>query len=167
LGIYRFFAKSIYPDLAPSGAFPGQAHFREGKPRQRFHRFRVLANLSYAMNEPEQRQIARDSLFVMADIRFDGADELHRIKMRNLSSGGLMGEGSVRVQRGALLSVEIRNIGWVEGSIAWIQGDRFGVAFREEIDPKVVRAHIPASSHETPQHVRVLHDPASRILRKI
>jgi hypothetical protein len=64
----------------------------------------------------------------------------HRIKVRNLSSGGMMGEGSVRVKRGAILQVHIRNIGWVEGSIAWVQDDRFGIAFREDIDPKVARS---------------------------
>ena len=35
---------------------------------------------------------ARDSLFVMADLRLDGNEETHRIKMRNLSAGGMMGE---------------------------------------------------------------------------
>ena len=73
------------------------------------------------MDEAEQRQLARDSLFVMADLRLDGSDEEHRIKVRNLSSGGMMGEGSVRVKRGAMLQVHIRNIGWVEGSIAWVR----------------------------------------------
>ena len=99
------------------------------------------------MDEAEQRQLARDSLFVMADLRLDGSDEEHRIKVRNLSSGGMMGEGSVHVKRGALVQVHIRNIGWVEGSIAWVQDNRFGIAFREEIDPKVARAPAVAGEH--------------------
>ena len=94
------------------------------------------------MDASENRQIARDSLFVMADLKVEGLDGEFRIKMRNLSSGGLMGEGGVRVQRGAVVWVNIRNIGWTEGSVAWVQGERFGVAFREEIDPKVARAPI-------------------------
>lgn len=94
------------------------------------------------MSATDNRQIARDSLFVMADMRLDGVDGEFRIKVRNLSAGGMMGEGSVRVQRGALVWVEIRNIGWVEGTIAWVQDSRFGVAFREEIDPKVARAPV-------------------------
>ena len=40
------------------------------------------------MDETEQRQIARDSLFVMADLRLDDGGEHYRIKVRNLSSGG-------------------------------------------------------------------------------
>src|SRR5579864_7352291 len=88
----------------------------------------------------ENRQIARDSLFVMADLRLSGSQDEHRIKVRNLSAGGMMGEGTIRVVRGSELEVNIRNIGWVAGTVAWVQDDRFGVAFREEIDPKVARA---------------------------
>jgi len=92
------------------------------------------------MNESENRQIARDSLFLMADLRVDGIEGESRIKVRNLSPGGMMGEGTVRVVRGTVISVNIRNIGWVEGSVAWVQENRFGVAFREDIDPRLARA---------------------------
>ncbi|MFD2135280.1 hypothetical protein ACFSLT_08685 [Novosphingobium resinovorum] len=37
------------------------------------------------MNQGENRQIARDSLFLMADLRVDGLDGDFRIKVRNLS----------------------------------------------------------------------------------
>jgi PilZ domain len=99
------------------------------------------------MDEAEQRQLSRDSLFVMADLRLEGSDEEHRVKVRNLSSGGMMGEGSVRVARGEIIQVHIRNIGWVEGSIAWVQDNRFGIAFREDIDPKVARAPTLSGEH--------------------
>lgn len=92
------------------------------------------------MTDSEHRQISRDSLFVMAELRLDGVDEVQRVKVRNLSSGGLMAEGARGVARGQLVTVEIRNVGWVEGSIAWVQGVRCGIAFREEIDPRVARA---------------------------
>ena len=120
------------------------------------------------MDEAEQRQLARDSLFVMADLRLDGSDEEHRIKMRNLSSGGMMGEGTVRVKRGALLQVHIRNIGWVDGSIAWVQDDRFGIAFKEDIDPKVARAPAVSGEH-SPRFTKPPLSDGSRsgVLRKI
>lgn len=105
------------------------------------------------MSDNEHRQIARDSLFVMADLRLDGQDREYRVKIRNLSAGGLMAEGTVRVTRGLVVWVNVRNIGWVEGAVAWVQDNRFGVAFREEIDPKVARE--PASSGEhSPRFVR-------------
>lgn len=124
------------------------------------------------MDEAEQRQIARDSLFVMADLRLDGNEETHRIKMRNLSAGGMMGEGSLRLTRGTIVWVEIRNIGWVEGSVAWLHGGRFGVAFREEIDPKLARPPISTAEiapNSVPNHIRQALDFAktSKTMRPI
>ena len=96
------------------------------------------------MGDDEHRQIARDSLFVMADLRVEGTDGESRVRVRNLSSGGLMAEGGPRVSRGQSVSLNLKNIGWVDGSIAWVQGNRCGIAFCEEIDPKTVRECQPA-----------------------
>lgn len=94
------------------------------------------------MDGNDNRQIARDSLFVLADLRLDGLDGEHRIKVRNLSAGGMMGEGIVRVSRGTVVAVNLRNLGWVDGTVAWVQENRFGVAFRDEIDPGLVRIPV-------------------------
>lgn len=121
------------------------------------------------MGESEHRQISRDSLFVLADLRLEGADATHKVKICNLSAGGLMAEAPLKVQRGQLCSIELRNVGWVEGSIAWVQDSRFGVAFREEIDPKVARAPLVAGE-AAPRFVRPPIDfsgGGSGILRKI
>jgi hypothetical protein len=112
----------------------------------------------------ENRHIARDSLFVMADLRLTGSQEEHRIKVRNLSAGGMMGEGPVRVVRGDRLEVNIRNIGWIAGSVAWVQDNRFGVAFKEEIDPKIARATIGAAGPASPKAYAIRETKA---LRKI
>ncbi|MEJ2410057.1 MAG: PilZ domain-containing protein [Novosphingobium sp.] len=106
------------------------------------------------MNENDNRQVSRDSLFLMADMRVDGLDGEYRVKVRNLSAGGMMGEGPVRVVRGTIIEVNIRNVGWVEGSVAWVQENRFGVAFREDIDPKLARAPVGAAETSTPRFVR-------------
>lgn len=96
------------------------------------------------MSESENRHITRDSLFVLADLRLDGPGTEHRVKIRNLSSGGLMAEGPIKVARGDPVKVNLRNIGWVDGSVAWVQAERFGIAFNEEIDPKLARTPIVA-----------------------
>lgn len=101
------------------------------------------------MNEDDHRQIARDSLFVLARLRLNGKPDEHRVRVRNLSAGGLMAEGRAHVVPGMPLEIEIRNIGWVEGTVAWVQDDRFGIAFLHEIDPHVVRA--PVHGAETPE----------------
>jgi hypothetical protein len=105
----------------------------------------------------------------MADLRLAGADDEHRVKVRNLSGGGMMAEGHVRVARGAKLDINLRNIGWVEGVVAWIQENRFGIAFMEEIDPKVAREPLSnPNADTTPRFVKpVLSATDPRKLRKI
>jgi hypothetical protein len=76
----------------------------------------------------------------------------------------MMGEGPVRVVRGDKIEVNIRNIGWIAGSVAWVQDNRFGVAFQEEIDPKIARAPVGAAGHASPK--AYAHREA-RALRKI
>lgn len=97
------------------------------------------------MTAVETRHIARDSLFLMAQVQIDGSDAEHRVKVRNLSDGGMMAEGDVPVMRGSRLVVNIRNIGTVPGSVAWTQDNRFGIAFDIEIDPKLARSQQSAS----------------------
>ena len=105
------------------------------------------------MADNDHRQLSRDSLFVMAELRVPGQDALARVKVRNLSAGGMMAEGAVRAVRGTLVEVNLRNIGWVEGAIAWVQGDRCGIAFSDDIDPMIARAPIiPGES--TPRFVK-------------
>lgn len=118
------------------------------------------------MDGNENRQIARDSLFVMAELRLPGRGGEHRIKVRNLSARGLMGQGSVHVARGASVQVDLRNIGWVDGVVAWVQDDRFGVAFRDEIDPHGARtAAARAAPPVSERHVLAPRKP--KALRKI
>lgn len=118
------------------------------------------------MTSIDHRQLGRDSLFLMAEVRLAGAEAEHRVKVRNLSAGGMMAEGAMKVLRGTPVQVNLRNIGWVDGVVAWIQDDRFGIAFVEEIDPKLARAPVGNGSL-TP---RFLKPPIGQVvgpLRKI
>ena len=98
------------------------------------------------MSNVDTRQVDRDSLFLLAQLRVDGRDEISRVKVRNLSAGGMMAEGDVKVIRGALVEVELRNLGWIEGTVAWKQDNRFGIAFVDEIDPRRARASVSGST---------------------
>ncbi|KWV95556.1 MULTISPECIES: PilZ domain-containing protein [unclassified Erythrobacter] len=106
------------------------------------------------MSSVDTRHVARDSLFLFADLTFEGQSESTRVKVRNLSAGGMMAESSeIVASRGDRLAIDLRNVGIVRGSVAWTQGNRFGVAFESDIDPKVVRAPI-GTSPETPRYAR-------------
>ncbi len=122
----------------------------------------------------DTRHISRDSLFLMAELRLDGRDSLERVKVRNLSPGGMMAEGSVRVLRGARLAVKLRNTDWVDGSVAWVQDNRFGIAFDYEIDPAQARAPaVDPEGTSAPRYTRPsgIRSPAGSLdvssLRKI
>ena len=109
------------------------------------------------MSNVDTRQVNRDSLFLLAHVRVDGQQGVTRVKVRNLSAGGMMAEGDVKVVRGTLVAVELRNVGWVDGSVAWKQDNRFGIAFVDEVDPAVVRgpgAPIEPSEFEIPRFTR-------------
>ena len=106
------------------------------------------------MSAIDTRHISRDSLFLLAELKIDGTETGERVKVRNLSSGGMMAEGGPKVQRGASIAVKLRNIGWVDGSVAWVQDNRFGIAFAEEIDPRLARQQETGASFETPRYAK-------------
>jgi len=121
------------------------------------------------MANVETRQVDRDSLLLVAQLRIDGVESEFRVKVRNLSAGGMMADGSAPVTRGALVSVGLRNIGWIDGAVAWKQDERFGIAFAEEIDPKLARAPFAgeASDLSSPRFTRPPIDWGAANLRKI
>jgi hypothetical protein len=52
------------------------------------------------MSGVETRNISRDSLFLLAEIRLENSQSEFRIKVRNLSPGGMLAEGYVPVVPG-------------------------------------------------------------------
>lgn len=91
------------------------------------------------MTGVETRSDSRDSLFLLANVSIENESEQHRVRVRNLSDGGMMGEGPMRVARGNRVTVELRNVGKIKGNVAWVQDQRFGIAFDEEIDSQAAR----------------------------
>lgn len=119
------------------------------------------------MSNVDTRQVNRDSFFLLAQLKVASEAEEHRVKVRNLSAGGMMAEGDVKVSLGQLVSVQLRNIGWVEGSVAWAQGNRFGIAFIEQIDPKQARAPISAADDGRASQRFPNASPEEKRLRKL
>jgi hypothetical protein len=96
----------------------------------------------------ETRSVSRDSLFLLAEVRVEQNSETHKVRVRNLSDGGMMGAGNLRVMRGHRLAIQLRNVGLIAGTVAWVQDNRFGVAFDEEIDSQL--AWRPLQADEDP-----------------
>lgn len=114
------------------------------------------------MSVVDTRHISRDSLFLLAEIRLDGSASEFRVKVRNLSPGGMMGEGFVPVVPGNRLKISLRNIGWIDGCVAWVQENRFGIAFDLEINPKLVRAPLEGDQSVSGAHRQVLRSHSAK-----
>jgi hypothetical protein len=84
----------------------------------------------------------RDTLLLVADIVAEGEASSCRFMIRNLSPGGLLAQGDGALVTGARVSVTLRNIGTVQGKVAWAENGRYGIAFDREIDPQAVRAPV-------------------------
>ncbi len=110
------------------------------------------------MNSPAvdqaKRELDRDSLFLKAELLFIDGDNCGEVRIRNLSSGGLMAEAPVLAKRGDKVQIELRNIGRITGSVAWVAQGRFGVAFDHPIDPKLARQPVGQKKSEVPHHLR-------------
>lgn len=102
------------------------------------------------MPKNEQRKDDRDSLLLLAGMRLSDQGETLRIKLRNLSKGGMMAECPVHVECGDALTVDLRHIGWVGGTVTWANANRFGIAFNRQIDCKAVRPPM-AISDDVPE----------------
>ena len=127
------------------------------------------------MSNVDTRQVNRDSLFLLAQLRVDGQDALYRVKVRNLSAGGMMAEGEAKVMRGSLVVVELRNIGWVEGSVAWKHDEpvRLCVRRRDRSAGRASARRAAGADYDAPRYTRnnqavpIDSRPTRRELRKI
>ncbi len=99
-----------------------------------------------------QRSGARDSLLLTAQFRV-GDDPIENVRVRNLSSGGLMAEYATPVPIRTPVAVEVRGVGWVSGRIAWCAEGRVGVAFDQGIDPLLARKPVGKGTR-TPHYVK-------------
>ena len=87
------------------------------------------------------RRASRDSLLLLATIRHkshDSGDWLP-VRVRNLSAVGMMADYDEVAGIGEPVEVNVRGIGTVAGTVAWLRRGRIGIAFDVEVDPMKVR----------------------------
>ena len=104
----------------------------------------------------ENRDESRDSLFLFAEIQLFESREIQKIRVRNLSAGGLKAEADLPVTLGEQLVINLRNIGDISGEIVWKKEGSFGIAFNEPIDPKLARKPVSHKSVALPRHIRAI-----------
>jgi hypothetical protein len=108
-----------------------------------------------------KRGMNRDSLLLKAVLRFPNAGEEREVRIRNLSTGGLMAEVPVRVVRGEPVEINLRSIGWISGHVAWVTEGRLGIAFDHPINPKDARKPVGTVELEMPPYLKKLNNPAA------
>jgi hypothetical protein len=107
------------------------------------------------------REQNRNSLLVKATYRFPTTGEQGEVRVRNISAGGLMAEAPVRAGRGEVVEVQLKNIGWISGKVAWVAESRFGIAFDIPIDPKSTQQPVGTKAEydaSIPNYLRKLND---------
>ena len=57
------------------------------------------------------------------------------IRLHKLSATQLMAEAEAVPEVWTPIEVSLRNIGKVSGFVAWVEGNRFGICFDQNIDP--------------------------------
>lgn len=67
------------------------------------------------------------------------------VKIRNISSGGAMIECMLAIEVEESVSIQVRNVGWVEGVIVWRNDNKYGVKFSKAIDPQSARVTVKSS----------------------
>lgn len=109
-------------------------------------------NKASALDGSAERARDRDSLLLKAEMKLTEQGKVIEARVRNLSAGGLMAEGNARVERGETVEVNLRNVGWVTGKVAWVTENRFGVAFDHAVDPKIVRKPVGQNNDAISMH---------------
>jgi hypothetical protein len=122
-----------------------------------------IGSAAQELSAEAQRRDERDSLMVLAHLRLEGADEPDTVRVRNVSSGGLMAQASDAYRPGARVAVEIENVGAVGGIVAWAEAGRIGIAFDHPIDK--ARARKPLVSKDDPRIYRHVADPRRPALK--
>lgn len=96
----------------------------------------------------DQRQAPRSNLLLSSVCRWPARQLDERVRIRNVSATGLMAEGTLGATMGEQVVLELRNIGAIKGMVAWVQGNRFGVAFAQPIDPALTRSPAEIDSQK-------------------
>lgn len=93
----------------------------------------------------------RDSLLLTAQLLVPSMSAPVQVRVRNLSAGGLMAEYAGPVVLNDAVEIEMRGVGRISGTIAWVTEGRVGIAFNAQIDPMLARKPVKAVSRPAPK----------------
>jgi PilZ domain len=101
----------------------------------------------------ETRDKSRESIFLGAVISLGNQRQSLNVRVRNISSGGMMIDLAGPQPKGLAVVAEMKGIGEIRGRIAWSTENRAGIAFDRTVDPKLAR-HTPAAAPAAPFYAK-------------
>jgi hypothetical protein len=107
-----------------------------------------------------RRQRERDSLLLVAQVRIGDETIAREARVRNLSETGLMAELAKVVDVGTPVTVTLRGIGEVAGTVAWCTEGRMGISLDSPIDPLLVRKSPGGTKPSSPSYTVKASDSA-------
>ncbi|WP_052072246.1 PilZ domain-containing protein [Sphingopyxis sp. MWB1] len=100
------------------------------------------------------RSSDRDSLFMKASMMLREDGRTFDVRVRNLSSGGMLAETDEKLNQSTAVEIELRNVGPVPGRIVWVGEGKCGIAFDRAVNPQAVRRQVVQKSDDIPPHLR-------------
>ena len=94
------------------------------------------------LKQAPERGEDRTSMFLQAELQLAGSPDSEICRVRNVSAGGVMCETQSNYATGQRVSVTLRTVGRVEGTVVWTSASRVGVAFDESIEPGELRRPV-------------------------
>lgn len=112
-----------------------------------------------------KRQDKRDSLFLSARLSIAGAPPV-TARVRNLSAGGMLVELPAEASAGDAIEGDLRGVGAISGMIVWIRSGHAGIAFDDDVEPKLARTPTGAKTSTPAYYANApVKRPALRPLR--
>lgn len=109
----------------------------------------------------------RNSLLMKARIHVVARGVELEARIRNLSAGGLMAEAAIQIANGDKVEVELRNVGWTPGRVAWTADGRFGIAFDHPVNPGNVRVPVGQNKPDLPHYLERLNRAQRPKIRRV
>lgn len=82
-----------------------------------------------------RRGAERHSFFLLADMLTEDGVGIGRLRVRNLSATGVMGDTELAIERDRCVLLELRGIGRVSAKVVWAREGKIGLAFDTPVDP--------------------------------
>ena len=96
----------------------------------------------------------RQNVMLMVSLQLAGWPE-QRVRVRDISAGGLKVNAPLSPAVGTQLRVELPQLGWIGGAVAWTNDTSFGVRFGHQVDPAAARQRV-TGDFSTPRAAAVL-----------